>query len=155
MNHVRNRNDLVKYVEENPPRGAIGTAIVTGTVELLGGFYAVTPSIHPGWILRITSASKQNIYNVAITHNKYMPDWKVWEVSEVPWEQWMGKDVTKGVNRGDIDLYAECLENYERAVKHETEIQRIHKDRRPRDIEYDFQVDGGEQDQSDDIQLND
>ena len=147
MNHVRNRNDLIKYVEDNPPRGAIGTAIVTGTVELLGGFWRVIPSIHTGWILRITSASKQNVYNVAITHNKYTPDWKVWEVTQVPWDQWMGGDVTAGVNRGDANIFEECSEEHRKAVEHESTIQRIHQTRRP--VEYDFQIDWGDEDKSD------
>lgn len=151
--HIRNRNDLVKLVEENPPRGAIGNVIVTGTCELLGAFKQMIPSIHAGWVLRITSANKQTIYLVAITHTKYMPDWKIYEIDNIPWDQWVGEDVTSGLAKGDLNTYEECVIEHRKALDHEQTIQRIHKDRGP--MPYSFQADGADEDKSDDVQLDD
>jgi hypothetical protein len=131
MLHIRNRNDLIKLVEDNPPRGAIGTAIVTGTVELLGAFDKMVPSIHAGWVLRITSESGQNTYLVAITHTKYMPDWKIYEIENIPWDHWIGEEVPSGLAKGDLDTYEECVCEHRKALEHETGIQRILEDRRP------------------------
>lgn len=146
MLHIRNRNDLIKLVEDNPPRGAIGTAIVTGTVELLGAFDQMVPAIHAGWILRITSESKQNVYHVAITHTKHMPDWKIYEIENIPWDHWIGEDVTSGLAKGDLDTYEECVVKHNEALENETGIQRLLEDRRP--LDYDSQANRTEPDES-------
>ena len=151
MLHIRNRNDLIKLVEDNPPRGTIGTAIVTGTVELLGAFDQMVPAIHAGWVLRITSESKQNAYLVAVTHTKNTPNWKIYEIENIPWDHWIGEDVTSGLAKGDLDTYDECVTKHREALKHEAGIQGIFEARRPE--QFDLYLNGTDPNEGDDLQL--
>ena len=99
MIHIRNRNDLFKIIEANPPTPAIGQALVTGGVELLGGFDPLSPSGKPGWIIVVTSR-RGTIWNIAVTLGKCNIGVSVWIIQRIPWEHWVGGR-TSSVYSGD------------------------------------------------------
>lgn len=101
MIHIRNRNDLFKIIEANPPTPAIGQAMVTGGVELLGGFIPVSPSKRSGWVIIVTS-ERGTVWNVAITLTAIRHTVRAWIVQRIPWEHWVGKIGRKpGIYDGD------------------------------------------------------
>ena len=89
MVHIRHRSDLFRIAEENPPSPAIGEALSTGGVELLGGFDRVPPSRFPGWIIVVTS-KRGTVWNIVITPHVHPDRVAVWIVERVPWELWVG-----------------------------------------------------------------
>jgi hypothetical protein len=92
MTHIRNRNDLFRVLEENPPykMGQILTALDTGKAELLGGFERIPPSDKPGWIIIVTS-KRGTVWNVVVTAHENPPRFTTWIVQRIPWEHWAGK----------------------------------------------------------------
>jgi len=101
MLHIRNRNDLFKILETDPPRPAIGAALVTGSTELLGGFKRVPPSNNPAWIVTVTS-KRGTVWNVVLTVHEHPPRVSTWTVQRIPWEHWVGKtDRNPGIYDGD------------------------------------------------------
>lgn len=96
MLRIRNRNDLFNIAEANPPTPAIGEALSSGKVELLGGFKPLYPSKRSGWIITVTSR-RGTVWNVALTVN-IQPiiyprlRWiNTWIVQRIPWEYWVGR----------------------------------------------------------------
>lgn len=101
MPHIRNKNDLLKILEENPPSPAISAALDTGKIELLGGFSEVPPSDNPAWVVVITSR-RGTVWNVVLTYHTHPVRMSVWTVDRIPWEHWVGKtDRTPGLYDGD------------------------------------------------------
>ncbi|KKN54254.1 hypothetical protein LCGC14_0594360 [marine sediment metagenome] len=101
MVHLRTRNDLFKIAEEKPPTPAIGEALSSGSVELLGGFKRIPPSIHSGWIMIVTS-KRGTVWNVALTLWEHPDRVAVWIVKRIPWERWLGNvDREPGIHDGD------------------------------------------------------
>jgi hypothetical protein len=68
---------------------AVQRAINEGTVEVLGGFHAIPPSVRSGWMLKITSKHKRT-WAVAVTPNDITHTYQVWIADRVPWEKWAG-----------------------------------------------------------------
>ena len=91
MIHLRTRNEILDYIEENAPRGSIAIAMISGTVEFLGGFSPLSPSPHGGFLIRVISRQKDGpTWHVAVTGERH--GWKVWELtSPIPWKHWLGK----------------------------------------------------------------
>ncbi len=101
MVHIRTRNDLFKIAEENLPTPANGEALCIGSIELLGGFERIPPSIHPGWVMIVTS-KRGIVWNVALTLWEHPDRVAVWIVQRIPWEKWLGNiDREPGIHDGD------------------------------------------------------
>jgi len=102
MQHFRDRNDLVSWLEMRPLRKAIARAMQEGTVEVIGAFSLIPPSYPGGWIVRITSIYKRT-WIIAIsplmTGGKN-PYW-VRIIPEVPWKFWYGGNVSSSLSVGD------------------------------------------------------
>ena len=100
MQHFRNRDDLVAWLETRPLRKAISRALQEGTVEVMGGFYIIPPTYLPGWIVRITSIHKRT-WNVAIVVHKPLNRYIVYIIDKIPWRHWAGGDTTNSLYAGD------------------------------------------------------
>lgn len=87
MIHLRNRKDLLDFIEANAPAPAIRRAMVYGSVELLGGFSPLPPNNSGGWIVKIITAHDK-IYHVGVytVGNKYVCK----TISHVPWNKYVG-----------------------------------------------------------------
>ncbi|KKL96146.1 hypothetical protein LCGC14_1847450, partial [marine sediment metagenome] len=59
--HIRNRNDLIKYVTDHAPYKAIERALLEGEVENYGAFssifFTTRLSYAGGWMLEVVSKS--------------------------------------------------------------------------------------------------
>lgn len=102
--HIRTRNDLIGWLENNAPRRAIARAMQEGQVEVYGGFKRIpcTPC-RDGWIVRVTSKFDFT-WIVAIKP-------QLWEgyrayilLDDVPWEFWIGDESENKLYRGDKPL---------------------------------------------------
>ena len=93
---LRDRNDIVKFVEDHPIMPRIGRAIVYGTTELLGGFSS--SHVGPCWILRVTSQHKVS-WNIAVIPQG-MGHAITRIVERIPWKNWAGK-----IDRGHASIY--------------------------------------------------
>ncbi len=96
MKRIRNKNDLLAWLEQNAPRKAIANAMIDGNIELLGFFNLTPGSTNHGWIIRVTSKRKLT-WNVAIVVNIYTHNYFTYTIKEVHWENYIG---------GDIPLFA-------------------------------------------------
>jgi hypothetical protein len=98
MQHFRNRNDLVEWLETQPLRGTIARALQEGTTEVVGGFYLIPPTNLSGWIVKVTSIHKR-IWNLAIviSGKKY----GIHVVNEIPWKYWSGGNTINTLYTGD------------------------------------------------------
>lgn len=85
----QNRSDLIHQISDGIPSHMCREAILTGTVQVLGGFNKIPPSICPGWIIVITS-KRGTIWTAALLFDEYRHKYRVMFVDEVPWEEWAG-----------------------------------------------------------------
>lgn len=92
MQRFRTKNDLLKWVEDNAPFGAIKTAMLGGRIELLGAFTCIPGSSNPGWIVRITSKRAQTRWLVAVTVNDLKQKIYAFTLGsmDAPWEYYRG-----------------------------------------------------------------
>lgn len=98
MQHFRNRNDLVDWLETRPLRKAIARALQEGMTEVVGGFYLIPPINLSGWIVRVTSIHKR-IWNLAIIISEKKYGIRV--IEEIPWKHWSGGNTTNTLYAGD------------------------------------------------------
>lgn len=101
--HIRNRNDLIKWLEENAPTRAIRRSVLEGKVENLGAFdysdfcwiVKVVSKFDKIWYIKVTSLPKLN-FNGTVLLNK--PNW----------QNWIGDQYQNKLYRGDNpELYKE------------------------------------------------
>jgi hypothetical protein len=96
--HIRTRNDLIKWLEDNAPRPCIRRALTEGgTNENLGAFSCVIPS-HPGWIVKI--CGKMQTWIVA-TKPHSVQEYITCVLKEVPWKYWEGDKSENPLYQGD------------------------------------------------------
>lgn len=88
MIRFRNRNDLLEWLEGHAPRLAIQRAMLSGQVEVLGGFTKLLPSTHSGWAVKVTS--KTQTYLVAIVLDEKRHTYRSFGLRKIPWEYWCG-----------------------------------------------------------------
>lgn len=100
MQHFRNRDDLVAWLEVQPLRKTINRALQEGTAEVVGGFYLIPPILLPGWIVRITSVYKR-IWNVAIVPDPELKKYRIHIIENIPWRHWAGGDAQSSLYAGD------------------------------------------------------
>lgn len=108
--HIRNRNELISWLENNAPSRAIARATQEGQVENLGAFEQVTgAAFQPGWIVKVTSRFKKTWY-VAVTTP--VREFKAYIIDAVPWDKWVGEFAQNTIYQGDNPaLYKELREN--------------------------------------------
>lgn len=123
MKQIRNKNDLLAWLEENAPRKAIANAMIDGTVELLGFFNPVPGSSLAGWVIKITSKRKMS-WNIIITIGTLgLPIYHAYTIETVQWENYVGGKTPLFV--GDNPISYICLRTA--AIKTK-EIQNGQKD---------------------------
>ena len=92
MKHIRNKNELLEWVENNAPRKAIANAMLEGKVELFGFFNPVPNSSLAGWIIRIVS-KRRMVWNVMITIGKLgLPVYHAYTAETIFWKNYVGGD---------------------------------------------------------------
>lgn len=99
--HIRNRNDLLKFLESNAPLRAIARATQEGQVENLGAFKQIFPGSVPGWIVKVTSKFNKTWYVVIQVSGR---GFKARIIDTVPWKLWIGEIVENKLYQGDNPL---------------------------------------------------
>ncbi len=89
MKQIRNKNDLLAWVEIHTSRKAIANAMIEGKVELFGFFNPAPRSSQSGWIIQITSKYGK-IWNVAVTFGKCGLQYYTYTIVEIPWKNYVG-----------------------------------------------------------------
>ena len=108
--HIRTRNDLIKFLEENAPRRAIARALQEGQVENLGAFQPIPPSPFSGWIVKVTSKFNKTWYiAVHVYYHSCIPTTRIIDV--VPWEKWIGHKSKNKLYMGDKPLQYKELQS--------------------------------------------
>lgn len=100
MQHFRDRNDLVSWLETRPLRKTIARAMQEGTVEVMGGFYLIPPILLSGWIVQVTSVYKR-VWNLAIIPDSKSQKYRVHIIKEMPWKHWAGTSEGGFLRNGD------------------------------------------------------
>ena len=106
MKQIRNKNDLLAWLENNAPRKAIANTMLEGKVELLGFFNPIFAGSNPGWIVRVTSKRGLS-WNVVIVISKYSIEYFLYTIKEIPWENYVGGDTP--LFAGDNPISYQCL----------------------------------------------
>ena len=111
--HIRNRNDLIGWLESHAPRLGIARAMQEGQVENLGAFRCILSKRDSGWIIKVTSRFNR-VWYVAIQLN-YSSHEKMTArvINCVPWEYWIGQDVENKLYRGDKPVEYKLLRDKE------------------------------------------
>ncbi len=92
MKQIRNKNDLLAWLEKNAPRKAVANAMIDGRTELYGFFNPAPNSSLAGWVVKITSKRKMS-WNVIVTIGKLgLPVYHVYTIKSVSWENYVGGD---------------------------------------------------------------
>ena len=112
MQQFKTRNDLLSWLENNCPREAIAFAMVTGKIELLGGFDPAPGSSNPGWVVKVTSKWGLHWY-IVIVLNKLRHKYNVYTVKDINWKNWVGFNSMNALYQGDN------LEDYKRLIRKE------------------------------------
>lgn len=91
IRRITDRTSLIFWLNEFAPRRAIQRSLWEGTVELLGGFTLIPPSVHKGWIVRVESPLGGK-WLVAIGPTpRNLRKLRAFEIAEVPWEYYEGE----------------------------------------------------------------
>jgi hypothetical protein len=100
---------LVEYLAQCPLRRCVVRALMNGKVEVLGGFSIIPPGTSPGFIVKVESYPRdgcpgQTWYVAAISSGLGRMYARV--ISDVPWENWVGKPGRQSIYEGDHpDVY--------------------------------------------------
>ncbi len=95
--HIRNRNDLIKYVTDNAPYKAIERALLEGEVENYGAFvHILYRKGLVGWIVKVTSKAGKTWLLAVPAANR-----PIGVISEVCWQHWTGGGMTGILYTGD------------------------------------------------------
>ncbi len=108
--HIRTRNDLISWLEENAPRRAIARALQEGQVENLGVFFRLYPSLFTGWIIKVESRHKK-IWYVVIRESGH--EFIAYQKEKVPWKYWAGDKFKNKLHQGDKPKKYKRLRNKE------------------------------------------
>ena len=96
--HIRNRNELIEFLEEHAPNPSIARALQEGTVENLGGFFGGAAGDY--WVMRVISRFNK-IWYVATRPRIFQKEYHAYELKEVSWEFWEGDKSTNKLYQGD------------------------------------------------------
>ena len=142
MIHLRDRTDIIEFIEAHAPSGSIRGAMQTAKNVEFYGFFNWLPRVAcPGWLVRIQRGAY--VSYVSIVYRKDRPRPKVVELlihrEDIPWDKWDDNRIVCG-DRPNI---------YQELKNAETERQRLFEDnRRARFTEKD---DGPESNKTDSI----
>jgi len=85
--HFQSRLHIVSWLGKTCSRKAIVRALSEGQVEFFGGFDPISPTTHPGWIMRVTSVYGKTWYVAVIAYqNRY----GIRIFRDVLWNNWAG-----------------------------------------------------------------
>lgn len=101
MQYIRNRNELIEWLEENIPIKAIVRALLEGEHEVLGAFREIPPGNEPGWIVKITSAHRK-VWYVVIQGDRVKHRYTLRCIDSPPWQYWVGDQSDNPMYRGDF-----------------------------------------------------
>ena len=88
MKHIRNKNELLAWLEDNAPRKAIANAMLEGKVELFGFFNPVPNSFNAGWIIKVTS-KRGLTWNVVVAMDRGgLPIYHAYTVKAILWKNY-------------------------------------------------------------------
>ncbi len=97
MPAINSRDDLLAWLRRRVVYRSIRRQIDNGDVEVMGGFTAVPPHFHPGWIVTfIVEGSTIMVFSVSSKGavNKI-------NAEDILWEHWCGEGRTNTAYRGD------------------------------------------------------
>jgi len=105
----RTREQLLEWLEHNPPTKIVGKAILEGEAELCGLFADLVGN-QPGWVVHVTSPRGRK-WDVAVLYDRYRRPHSGL-LSKINWGKWIGcgyiSDLCIGDNPG---VYAERKAN--------------------------------------------
>ena len=102
MIHIRNREELIDYVEKHCKRKAIVRAVQEGSIECLGAFSKLGPYDKPGWILRLISQPSGNVHIVEVVEDPEKRRYGIYvNRTIVPWKCWVGSPTGNVFGSGD------------------------------------------------------
>ena len=102
------RQELIRWLTNNPPDQVIENALEFGTVENLGLFDPIPTSMHAGLIVRVVTRQGTTHLLVVSLPNRLPPRPYLWRLRTVPWRSWRGKCSSGNVSNGDNpEQYAE------------------------------------------------
>lgn len=86
---ITTRNQLLDYIEENPPASRVRRAVEgEGRVRVLGGFASCPPHPYPGWIVLVTSRHGREWPVAVLALDR---SYSVHILDEIPWPLWDGQ----------------------------------------------------------------
>lgn len=102
MKHIRNRNDLIEFLEGEITWPAVLRALLHKN-ELLGAFNRIiaNSTIKPGWIIRVTSKTKRQWILGVVPGLFITDDPVIWYLKEIPWKCWVGDVSENPLFQGD------------------------------------------------------
>ena len=99
---LRRRSQLMKWLEENAPTASIRRAVGEGSVEFLGWFSKILGSMHPGWIVKVTSTITGIIWYVVIRKARLESTHYAWVYEGmIFWRHWNPKGSENPFMQGD------------------------------------------------------
>lgn len=102
---IHGREQLLSLIAKRIVFVYIKRAIQDGPVEHLGGFAPVDPDdIHKGWIVKITTRSKREVF-IAVEADDIEKTYRVKVLEEVCWRNWIGDKYYKNVLYSSADLF--------------------------------------------------
>ena len=102
--HIRTRNDLIKFIEDNAPLTGILRATLNHN-ENLGGFSRLSVNHGGGWIVKLTAKHGKQ-WLIAVEPDKTLASkYRIWVLfNGVPWKFWQG-DELKNPHKLKFHLY--------------------------------------------------
>ncbi len=97
--HIRNRNELIEYLELHAPSKAIARALQEGQVENLGAFKQILPVFQYGFIVKVISRFNKTWYVAIYASNIH--EWRAQIIDTVPWNEWIGEFIANKLYQGD------------------------------------------------------
>ena len=89
MSRIWTRDDLLKFIRDNPPSRSVGRAMDDGKWEVLGAFASLPPHTKPGFIVLVTSKHGRT-WPVCVAADQERHRWDCYILDEIPWSLWDG-----------------------------------------------------------------
>ena len=90
MKHLRDRNDILEYLEQAHDWGSVRIAIQhAANTEFLGFFSYISEVGEPGWLVEVTAG--YCLHRLAVYYKRgELRNRKLFNPVGVPWEHWIG-----------------------------------------------------------------
>ncbi len=96
---VHNKQQLIKFLEQNIKDRVLQNALCRGRVEFCGGFNPLLDDI-PGWVVKLTSYHGMS-YDIGIFEDINTGYLRWFRVTEIPWQNWDGDRTEDKLYQGD------------------------------------------------------